>query len=53
MKFINKCFNEKGITLIFLLIIIIISVAIFSIIVKGIFDTKTMGSTKDPKENYE
>lgn len=53
MKFISKHFSEKGITLIFLLVIIIILVTIISMIVKGVFDSKTIGANKEPKENYE
>lgn len=53
MKFISKHFSEKGIALIFLLIIIILLVTIFSMILKGIFDSKTIGASKAPKENYE
>lgn len=53
MKFISKHFSEKGIALIFLLVIIIMLVAIISVTIKGIFDSKTIGANKEPKENYE
>lgn len=49
MKFVGKHFGEKGITLILLIFIIIIMVAIVSMIVKGVFDKKTMGMTSDTK----
>lgn len=53
MKFISKHFNEKGIALIFLLIIIIMLVLVVSVAIKGVFDSKTIGANKEPKENYE
>ena len=45
MNFIGKLKSQKGITLILLIIVIIIMVAIVSMIVKGIFDFKTVGAT--------
>lgn len=50
MKTIGKMISEKGIALIVLIVIILISVAIISMVVKGIFDNQSIGAT-DIKED--
>lgn len=47
MKFIGKQIKEKGIVLIALIIIILISIAIIAFIVKSIFDAKSIGATNE------
>lgn len=45
MKFKFKRLGENGIALTYLLIIIIISVILIGLAIKGLFDFKTMGAT--------
>jgi len=52
MKSIYKNVNEKGITLISLIVVILITVVIASIVMKCIFDAQSIGAT-DIKENTE
>lgn len=53
MKFKFKKLGENGIALAYLLIIIIISVILIGLAIKGIFDFKTMGATGKNKLNLE
>lgn len=45
MKFKVRSLSEKGIALAYLLVIIIVSVILIGIAIKGVFDFKTMGAT--------
>lgn len=47
MKFAREHFGDKGIALIFLIVLIIIFVSAVAIALKGLFDAKSIGATSD------
>ncbi|MCI8620881.1 MAG: hypothetical protein HFJ50_03675 [Clostridia bacterium] len=46
MKFIGKHLKETGIVLIALIVVILIVLALIAIIVKGVFDAKSIGANR-------
>lgn len=53
MKFLGKVVNEKGITLIILIAVILILIALISITFKGVFNSQSIGASEIKEESQK
>ena len=53
MKFVRERFSDKGIALIFLIVLIIVLISILAITLKSIFDFESVGATVEENISLE